>query len=258
VDDNFTAGVGVRYLGFTFDYAYHQFGELADNATHFFSIGYRGPETPKKRPGRREPAKRVVPIPQVVPKPELITYADLPEGYWARKPIEYLATLGIMGGYPDKTFRPDKALTRAELAVTLVKAKELKTEPGAVGFDDVRTTDWFAPYIKAAVDRKYMQGYPDNSFRPGQQVTRAEAALIFARFSGLYIKPQVMLKVYPDVEKKHWASPAIAAAKQAGFLEYLGVEEFGPTQFLTRAEAAEILSKTPTVKEKIKALISGE
>jgi len=258
VDDNLTAGVGVNYRGFTFDYAYHQFGDLAENATHFFSIGYRGVETERKKAVRREPIKRVVPVPQVVPKPELITYADLPEGYWAKKPIEYLATLGIMGGYPDKTFRPNKALTRAELAVILVKAKDLKMERGAVGFDDVRSTDWYTPYIKAAVDRKYLQGYPDNSFRPGQQVTRAEAALIFARFAGLYIKPEVRLKVYPDVEKKHWASPAIAASKQAGFLEYLGAEEFGPSEFLTRAEAAEILSKTPTVKEKIKKLISGE
>jgi hypothetical protein len=258
VDDNLTAGVGIIYRGFTFDYAYHQFGDLAENATHFFSIGYRGVETARRKPVRRGLVRRVVPVPQVVPKPELITYIDLPDDYWAKKPIEYLATLGIMGGYPDQTFRPNKALTRAELAAVLVKAKGLKTEPGAVSFDDVRSTDWFAPYIKAAVDRKYMQGYPDNSFRPGQQVTRAEAALIFARFAGLYIKPKVRLKVYPDVEKKHWASPAIAAAKQAGFLEYLGAEEFGPTQFLTRAEAAEILSKTPPVKEKIKALISGE
>ncbi len=259
VDDNLTAGVGIKYLGFTFDYAYHQFGDLAENATHFFSIGYRGIETAGKKPVRREPVKRVVPIPQVVPKPELITYADLPEGYWARKPIEYLATLGIMGGYPDKTFRPERVLTRAELAVILVKAKGLELEKKKeTGLGDVRSTDWFAPYVMTAVGREYLKGYPDGSFKPNQRVTRAEAALIFARFSGLYMKPEVRLPVYPDVKREHWASPAIAAGKEVGFFEYLGSEKFGIDEYLTRAEAAEILSKTPTVKEKIKKLISGE
>ncbi|MEE8638630.1 MAG: S-layer homology domain-containing protein [Candidatus Margulisiibacteriota bacterium] len=259
VDNNLTGGVGIKFFGFTFDYAYHQFGELEDNATHFFSIGYRGREEPRRKRVKREKRKSAVPIPEIVPKPELKTFIDLPDGYWAKKPIEYLATLGIMGGYPDKTFRPERALTRSELAVILIKAKGLKTErKGKTIFADVRTQDWFTPYVNAAVSRKYLKGYPDDSFRPNQRVTRAEAAIIFARFSGLYIKPKVQKKVYPDVKKKHWASPAIAASKQVGYFEYLGEERFEPAQFLTRAEAAEILSKTPTVKKKIKKLISGE
>lgn len=258
IDDNPTAGVGIKYSGFTFDYAYHQFGDLSDNATHFFSIGYRGKEKPKRKLIRKGKKKRTVPIPQVVPKPELVTYIDLADDYWAKKPIEYLATLGIMGGYPDMTFRPERVLTRAELAAILVKAKGLEVKKGEKsGFEDVRTRDWYAPFVKAAVDREYMEGYPDQTFRPNQKVSRAEAALIFARFSVLYVKPKVKMKVYPDVEKKHWASPAIAASKQAGFFEYIG-ENFGPSEYLTRAEAAEILSKTPSVKKKIKELISGE
>ena len=200
-----------------------------------------------------------IPLSEVVPKPELKTYVDLPEKFWAKRPIEYLATLGIMGGYPDKTFRPNRALTRGELAAILVKAKEFKIKPGVkVKFEDIRPKEWFAPYINVAASRNYMKGYPDGTFRPNQRVSRAEAALIFARFSGLYMKPKVQRKVYPDVSRKHWASPAIAASKQAGFFEYLGEEEFGVEAYLTRAEAAEILSKTPLVKEKIKELISGE
>ena len=156
--------------------------------------------------------------------------------------------------------KPRGALWRLlQLAVILVKAKGLKAEGAReTGFGDIHAKDWYASYVQTAVEREYMKGYPDNTFRPNQRVSRAEAALIFARFSGLYIKPEVTLKVYPDVERKHWASPAIAATKQAGYFEYLGSEKFGPADFLTRAEAAEILSKTPTVKEKIKKLISGE
>ena len=259
VDSNLTAGVGVKYMGFTFDYAYHQFGELADNATHFFSIGYRGSDRPRKRTVKPARRKAAIPVPQVVPKPDLVTYADLPEDYWAKKPIEYLATLGIMGGYPDLTFRPEKVVTRAELAVILVKAKGLAPQSASdVKFKDIKSQNWYAPYVSTAVQRGYLKGYPDKTFRPDQRITRAEASLIFARFAGLYVKPKVMLQVYPDVKKKHWASPAIAAGKQQGFYEYLGVAKFGADEFLTRAEAAEVLSKTPSVKAKIKELISGE
>jgi hypothetical protein len=260
VDDNLTLGVGLKYLGFTFDYAYHQFGELAENTSHFFSIGYRGEEEEEEVYEKKKLKKEIaVPLPEVVPKPKLKTFIDLPEGHWARKPIQYLATLGIMGGYPDQTFRPERELTRGELAVILVKAKGFKTTGvSKTGFDDVRPRDWAAPYIEVVVRRKYMRGYPDGSFRPNQRVSRAEAALIFSRFSGLYTKSKVRERVFPDVKKSHWASPAIAATKGKGYFEYLSGKDFQPSEYLTRAEAAEILSKTPTVKETIKKLISEE
>ena len=57
---------------------------------------------------------------------------------------------------------------------------------------------------------------------------------------------------------EHWASPAVAAAKENGLFEYLAGQGFGPNLFLTRAEAAEIISKTPFAKKQIEKLISGE
>ncbi len=261
IDNNLTGGVGIRFFGFTFDYAYMQMGELSDNVTHFFSFGYRGIDAPKKKRKKRvvKEVTNAIPVPEVVTKPNLITYKDLPDGYWAKKQIEYLASLGIMGGYPDQTFRPDKELNRSELAVLLVKAKNFKIGPvDEIEFSDVRASDWFAPYVAIAVDRKYMNGYPDETFRPNQIVSRAEAALIFARYAGLYMKPKLSRSNYPDVGTKHWASSAIAAGKEAGFYEYISSGDFGLDKSLTRAEAAEILAKTPFVKKKIKELIAGE
>jgi hypothetical protein len=79
-----------------------------------------------------------------------------------------------------------------------------------------------------------------------------------AKFSGLFVKPKVVQNVYPDVKKNHWAAPAIAADKEAGLFEYLAGKDFDPGNYVIRAEVAEILSKTPTVKDKIKDFISGE
>jgi hypothetical protein len=260
VDNNLTAGVGLRYRGFTFDFAYHQFGELSENTTYFFSLGYRGiEEAIKKFMEKKEEKKPVIPLAEVAPKPELKTFIDVPADYWARKPIEYLATLGIMGGYPDQTFRPDRSLTRAELAALLVKTKEFEVKKVTKKpFKDVGSADWSAPYVQVAVERKYVSGYPDGTFQPNQRISRAEAAVVFAKFSGLYVKPKLSEDVYPDIKKSHWAAPAIAADKEAGLFEYLSTAKFGANEFLTRAEAAEILSKVPFVKDKIKELISGE
>jgi S-layer homology domain len=260
IDNNLTFGVGVQYWGYTFDYAYQQIGELTDNTAHFFSIGYRGPDEEKiDRSYYLRKSHPSLPLAEVVPKPELVAFSDIPNKFWAKKPIEYLATLGIMNGYPDQTFKPNKPLTRGELAALLVKTKGFKVgQVSKVSFKDLNTKHWSTPYIEMAIKRKYMGGYPDGTFRPNQAITRGEAAVLFSKFAGLYVKKKVKTKVFPDVKKKHWASPAIAATKQAGFFEYLSGKNFSPKKELTRAEAAEILSKTPLVKQEIKSLISGE
>jgi hypothetical protein len=260
VDNNLTAGLGIKYMGFTFDYAYSQVGELADNATYFFSIGYRGPEERIKCYIKEKNEKAcALPLPVIAAKPSLESFVDVEDDHWARRPIQYLAALKVMGGYPDKTFKPEKSLTRGELAALLVKSKGFEVKPGdRSSFKDVDARTWVSPYIEKAVERKYMEGYPDNTFRQSQKITRAEAAVVFAKFSGLYIKDEVTLPVYPDLDKKHWASPAVAASKSEGFFEYLGDKDFDPAVELTRAEAAEILSKTPFMREKIKKLLAGE
>jgi hypothetical protein len=259
VDNNLTGGVGICFRGFTFDYAFHQFGDLSDNATHFFSFGYRGDDITKVRHYSPEDETRLsgVPTPTVVPKPALVSYLDLADDYWARKPIEYLATLGIMGGYSDKTFRPEKSVSRGELAVIMVKAKGFDPLQAArQPFKDLPRGDWREPYINTVVQKGYVDGYPDSTYRPDEKVTRAQAAVIFARFSGLYVKSKLEKDAFPDVSRTYWAAPAIAAGRDAGFYEYLSGKSFVPERELTRAEAAEILSKTPAVKTRIKKMLS--
>ncbi|MBI5078399.1 S-layer homology domain-containing protein [Candidatus Saganbacteria bacterium] len=209
----------------------------------------------------RKPEKRkaVIPLPEIVPKPALKAFTDIPEDFWARKPIEYLATLGIMDGYADGTFHPEKEMSRADLAVLLVKAKGFKVTEGVkIKFSDVFSQGFTAPYISMAVERKYISGYPDGTFRPEERITRAEAAQILARFSGLYVKAQVQKEAFSGLPVSHWASPAVAATKESGFFEYLSGRDFEPDKFLTRAEMAEIIAKTPFAKGQIEKLISGE
>jgi hypothetical protein len=184
------------------------------------------------------------------------TFQDVPEDYWARRPIEYLATLQIFGGFPDGTFKPESPINRAELAVLLVNAKELPlVRPTSPMFVDVPSGHWAEKHIAAAVERGYISGYPSGKFNPYKEVSRAEGIVILAKFAGLIVPSKVYERPFPDIPKGHWAAEEIYAAKEAGMLEYLGGKNFEPEKKLTRAEVAEIISKTRFGKEKIKEFL---
>ena len=257
VDNNLTGGIGLRYKGFSFDYAYHQYGELTDNSTHFFSIGYIGLEEQTESLIRkyREEEKKLF-IPKVKLKNGIKTFIDVPEGYWAKDPIEYLATLGMVSGYADDTFRPTQPLTRAELATMLVKAKGFSvTTPEADVFSDVKADSWAAPYIQMAMSRKYISGYQDGTFKPMKKITHSEAVVVISKFAGLSEPSSISQSPFPDVNRGYWAAGWIAVAKNAGLLEYLSGKNFQPESDLTRAETAEIISKTDYAKQKIKEML---
>lgn len=185
----------------------------------------------------------------------LVSFKDVSEKYWAKEPIETLATMGIIGGYPDGTFRPDKSINRAELTTLLVKAKPSGT-PEAVDtkFSDVKKKHWASYYINVGVDESMVTGYPDDTFKPSKSLNRAEGVTILSRFAGLQIPDTILEGPYTDVPGRHWAAKSITAARSAGMLIFLTDKPFQPNKDLSRAEAAEILSRTPFASGKINGL----
>jgi hypothetical protein len=265
IESNLTGGVGVKHAGFTFDYAYHQYGDLSENVTHFFSLGFVGDEEREEKIKRMEEIIRPTSFTTTEPvikstvkqKPSLKTFSDVPKGYWAKDAIEYLATLGIIGGYPDGTFRPENPLTRAELSTILVRGRGI--EPSAVKDDpypDLPADHWASRYVKAGSDLKLVSGYPDGMFKAGKKVSRAEAVVVIMRFAEAPMKKGITSPSFPDLSISHWASPAVWTALDAGMLDYLNGSNFEPNRLVTRAEVTEMLSKTPWGKAKIKELLS--
>ncbi len=180
------------------------------------------------------------------------TFKDVPEGYWAATPIQELATAGIISGFPDGTFRPEKTLSRAELSTLLVKARGVELPAiSRAPFADVATGHWASRYIKAAVDLGLAQGYPDGTFKPNKILTRAEAITVVDRFDGIEVPDVVLEEPFPDVPLSNWAARFISAGLKAGILDYLKGKNFEPNREMTRAEAAEMLSKTKFGKSKI-------
>jgi hypothetical protein len=190
----------------------------------------------------------------------LASFVDVGEGYWAKSPIETTGTIGLVQGYPDGSFKPQGALTRAEMAVLIVRAKGIEVPTSADKiFSDVAPDHWAAPYIKIAKAYNWVEGYPDGSYRPNQRISKAESIAILSRMDALPLKNKAELAAttpYQDVSGKHWALSYIEAAKSAGMLEYVKSDTLGPKDYVTRAEFVEMLSKTNFAGAQIKELLS--
>lgn len=98
-----------------------------------------------------------------------------------QKAIQHLLEQGIMKGYGDGLFRPDRSMNRAELTkVVLLAAGNSSAAKCALSFSDVRRADWFFPFVCEAVEQGIIRGYDDNTFRPEEKVNVAEALKIIA------------------------------------------------------------------------------
>ena len=96
-----------------------------------------------------------------------LPFTDIPAGYWAYDAIDNLYTKGLASGYPDNTFRPDEAITRAEFVAMLVKALNLSVvNPDMPAFTDVAAGDWYYGPVETAVKDNLVKGYANNEFLP--------------------------------------------------------------------------------------------
>lgn len=247
-------GVGFSHEKILFDYAYRRIAGADANVSHAFSVGYSGDLLERKSekdvafPGQ-EKEKKIITIP---------VYTDVLPGYYAKGSIEKLAALGFISGYADGTFKPDKEITRAELAMFLVRSMGADTT--AVKdrvFKDIPQDHWSAPYVKTAVSLGLITGYPDGKFRPNWPITRAEVAVVLSRFDN-FPKTSLQSNPYVDVLSEHWAAGMIAEAKARGMLDFIPGEYFEPKQKVTRGEIVEMLYHTNIVRSEIKKEFGGE
>jgi hypothetical protein len=108
---------------------------------------------------------------------------------WAAGPIAAVVEKGLFKGYPEEdgkiVFRPEVTVPRVELAAIVSRVlvhKQDVGQPSTVGFTDQGDIpDWALEGVCAAVEQGLVKGYPDNTFRPAAEVTRAEAAAVIAR-----------------------------------------------------------------------------
>lgn len=206
-------------------------------------------------------------------------FTDLSPEHWCYAKIMDFEKKGYVCGYSDNTFRADRTITRAEYVKIVNNFFGYKpSEKTTSAFKDVNSGDWFMPYVNEAVDRGYIEGFEDGTFRPQDPIRRQEATVILARI--LKIDKEVYpadhkdgLAQYSDSDEvQEWARVAIHSYSVYNFIN--GYED-GTLRILrnvTRAETVELLhileqkvvidrkpggggTKTPTLKPDIDVLV---
>ena len=164
-------------------------------------------------------------------------------GHIAEKSICLLAMQGIIVGYQDGDFAPDKEVTRAEFVKMVLMVAGL--EPSAeddFAFTDSDKNSWEYPYITKARKEGIITGYEDGSFKPSQSVTRSEAVTILVRAfqqgEGVDLN-----NPYIDFSLDDWFAPYVITASYEGIVIGKAKQIFDPNGYLTRGEAAILIRR---------------
>ena len=151
-------------------------------------------------------------------------------------------------GYADGTFRPDSNMSRAEAAAIFARLiSEQKGEKisGKSNFNDVSKNEWYYDYIGYLSKYGIIKGYSDNTFRPDDNVSRAEFVAMTVRFNSLFndVKKGSYTVKYTDVATNYWAYSDIAYAKHAGWLNGYADGSFKGDNAITRAEVVTVVNR---------------
>lgn len=142
-------------------------------------------------------------------------------------------------------FEPHRSVTRAEFVKMLARSLSCQYEflGKETQFSDVAADTWYAEYIRFAVEKGWINGYSDGTFRPNNPITRDEAAKILSRAIGLEIDAQARAP-FVDIEQNSEFSPYIESLRQKGIMRGRSDEIFAPKDHIPRTETTRIIYRT--------------
>lgn len=175
------------------------------------------------------------------------SFTDLGQSHWAYKEIQKLADDAVVVGYPDGSFMPDAPATRAEFATMVIKALRQENSPllDTFTFSDVPTDHWADRTIQRAVAFGLIKGFPDGTFKPEDNISKAEAIAIIVsalKTGDLSVtKAKEALKDYVDVDSiPDWVIVPAGKSEILGMTPHVpeSYNKFQADKKATRAEIA--------------------
>ena len=173
---------------------------------------------------------------------QVALFPDLRTNQWYSDSIQYIFDRGVVTGFPDGTYRPAATITRADAMTMIGRAIGMKTDASKHYFGDVKTGSYAAGYINKAYELGYIKGMPNGSFQPEAPIKRGDMAVIMKRVFELTSSGN---SSFSDVDASKYYAEAIQAAFESGIVQGYDTDNtFRPEASITRAENAEILSKS--------------
>jgi hypothetical protein len=155
---------------------------------------------------------------------------------------DYHVHMAYIRGIGNNLFAPNAQITRAQVAQIFYN---LLDEPGVQAthsFSDIVDTAWYANAVNTLSALNIIVGYPDGSFRPNNNITRAEFVTLVLRFSGTEADISAPAS-FGDVTADHWAFIFINSAVANGWIQGYEDGTFRPDIHMTRAEAVTITNR---------------
>ncbi|WP_173118323.1 FG-GAP-like repeat-containing protein [Paenibacillus qinlingensis] len=177
-------------------------------------------------------------------------FADV-QGHWSQNDVNNMASRLIVDGVTTTSFQPDQDVNRAEFLAIVVRALGLKSVEPINLPQDVKSSDWYASVVEAALTYQLVQGYEDNTFRPYQTITRQEAAVILSRAMAITLLATAVtdaeanqaLSPFEDSQQvSGWAKRAVALMVINNIMQGDN-QHLAAASHLTRAQTAAIVTR---------------
>ena len=150
-------------------------------------------------------------------------YSDVAATSWYNTAVSTLSSMGIITGYPDGTFRPNAAITRAEFAAIAARFDN-DGDKTAAKFSDI-ASHWAKDEISIAYNNGWITGYPNSTFGPQRDITRAETMTLVNRV--LNRQPETEDDLLPNMtvwtdnaNPKAWYYLAVQEATNSHYYEF--------------------------------------
>jgi len=170
-----------------------------------------------------------------------VTLSDVNQVTWAQESIQFMIDKGFISGYSNGTFMPQNVITRAEL-ITIINKMNNFTEEKIISFNDVKSSDWYHKEVAKAVYAGVANGFPDNTFKPNDAVTREQVAVILNNLYGFENKTDVFT-ILDFNNISSWAKDAVGNIVGSGIMKGYPDGKFLGKNPITRAEVAVVLNK---------------
>ena len=152
-------------------------------------------------------------------------------------------------GFPDGKFKPDRHITRAEIAAIVVRIldKENQVVDKKNYPKDVSSKSWYANSVAIAWQLGLLGGYQDGTFKPDKPISRAELAAVISKLVGVPETP--MITAHFSDMSNHWANTVIEEMYRNGILGGYGDGTFKPNTYIKRSEAVTMINRLLYVGE---------